>query len=97
MTHFSCKLENEATTFRRFFQTKGFVLRNRWLICEDLTACLFNFVGSFQNREGRKINSVGRKINSVGHNPKNVPRNHSNNVLFYQNRRVVSLKRGNIL
>ena len=80
MAHFSCKLENEATTFRRFFQTKGFVLRNRWLICEDLTACLFNFVGSFQNREGRKINSEGRKINSegrkinsVGHNPKKVP------------------------
>ena len=66
MTHFSCKLENEATTFSRFFQTKGFVLRNRRLICEDLTACLFNFVGSFQNREGRKINSVG-------HNPKKVP------------------------
>ncbi len=66
MTHFSCKLENEATTFRRFFQTKDFVLRNRRLICEDLTACLFNFVGSFQNREGRNIYSVG-------HNPKKVP------------------------
>ena len=73
MTHFSCKLENEATTFRRFFQTKGFVLRNRRLICEELTACLCNFVGSFPNRVGRKINSEGRKINSVGHNPKKVP------------------------
>lgn len=66
MAHFSCKLENEATTFRRFFQTKGFVLRNRRLICEELTACLCNFVGSFPNR-------VGRKINFVGHNSKKVP------------------------
>ena len=90
MTHFSCKLENETTTFRRFFQTKGFVLRNRRLICEELTACLCNFVGSFQNSEGRKINSEG-------HNPKNVPQNRTNNVLFYHKRRVVSLKRGKSL
>ncbi len=73
MAHFSCKLENEATAFRRFFQTKGFVLRNQRLICVEPTACLCNFVGSFPNRVGRKINSEGRKINSVGHNPKNVP------------------------
>ena len=40
---------------------------------------------------------MGRKINSVGHNPKNVPRNHSNNVLFYHKRRVVSLEREDFL
>ena len=76
MAHFSCKLEKGATTFRSIFQTKGLVLRNRRLVSEELTACLCNFVGSFQNREGRKINSVG-------HNPKKVPYNCANNVSFY--------------
>ena len=77
MAHFSCKPENEATTFRSIFQTKGLVLRNRRIVCEELTACLCNFVGSFQNRVGRKINSVGRKRNCEGRNSENIGKNHS--------------------
>ena len=63
----------------------------------DFPRTFSEFVGRKQNYVGRFQNCVGRKINSVGHNPKNVPRNHSNNVLFYHKRRVVSLKRGKSL
>ena len=66
MAQFSCKLESDAATFRRDFQTQGLVCCKRRLVCEELTACLCNFVGHFQNRVGRKINCEGRNWDNIG-------------------------------
>ena len=75
MAQIFCKLEKEATTFRRDFQTQGLIYCKRRLVCEELTACLCNFVGHFQNRVGRKINCEGRKINCEGRNSENIGQN----------------------
>ena len=66
MVQIFCKLEKEATTFRSYFQNQGLVYCKRRLVCEELTACLCNFVGHFQNRVGRKINCEGRNWDNIG-------------------------------